>query len=82
MPKFYFHTPDLRDATGVELDRVELARREAFRTFGELLRDLSRVDPIPDDWHMRVTDEDDREVVRLTLSVSGASQAPSHSRLS
>lgn len=77
MPTFHFHVDDgdshSRDEDGVELPSLQVARREATRLAGELLRDR------PDDvwtqqsWRMTVTDDGGTTLFKLQV---GADAAP------
>jgi hypothetical protein len=71
MPRYFFHVTDGQtypDTEGTELPGLDEARREAFRTLCELLK--NKYVSSRHDWHIDITDEADHSLLRLTISLS------------
>jgi hypothetical protein len=68
VPRFYFHVTDSRDypdLQGTELPSIEAARTEAVRFSGRLLEKAADTFWDGQEWHMRITDENDLTLFTL-----------------
>ncbi|MDP4002927.1 hypothetical protein [Methylobacterium sp. NEAU K] len=75
MARFYFHVFSGRtviDTTGIDLPDAALAREEAVRLAGTLLKEEASTIALGQSWEMSVTEGDGRVLFRLSVSVSGS----------
>ena len=74
MPRFFFDIYDgfdIRDEAGLECVNMHVARREAIKTAGEILRDRTDIWD-GKSWKMQVRDETGSIVARLTFAASSS----------
>lgn len=82
MPTYHFHVCDnvegtSPDWTGIELDDVDTARREALRFAGERLIDASMRDRGVTGWNIEVTDKIGGPVFSLSFAMQPATETVS-----
>ena len=69
MSRYYFAVCDDLDDIGTDFASDEAARAEALRSSGTMIHDIREASLWNgQDWTMRVTDQDGREVAMLRLS--------------
>lgn len=73
MPRFYFHIADglkMRDLSGIELDGLGAAQREAIEIAGRIIAEGGKSPWSGEEWTLTVTD--DRQVTLFKLAFSGS----------
>ena len=71
MPRYFFHITDGQtypDTQGTELPSLEAARREAFRAFGDMLKNRDAWKS--NEWVMDIADGADQSQLGHTFSVN------------
>jgi hypothetical protein len=67
MPRYYFHTDDLRDPEGSELESLVVAKCEAVKLAGRIICDASDTFWNNAEWSMTVTDEKGLTLFQLQI---------------
>ena len=60
MPRYHFHVRDgvdRPDRDGIDLPDIRVARAEALKLAGEIIRDAGMRDDLGEEWRITVTDE-------------------------